>query len=74
MDVVAIERRDERLVQRLDAAVRDDVGLVLDLLDACGQRADVLAALHEPLHLLGALDRERRVSLEQAEEVLVSGE
>ena len=73
MDVVAVERRDERLVQGLDAGVRDDVGLVLDLLDAGGQRADVLAALHQPLHLLRALDRQRGVALEEAEEVVFAG-
>ena len=62
------------LCRRSTQRVRDDVGLVLDLLDARGQCANVLAALHQPLHLPGALDGERGVSLEQAEEVLVAGE
>jgi len=58
----------------LDARVGDDVGLVLDLLDAGRARADVLIALHQLLHLLGALDRQCRMPLEQAEELLVAGE
>ena len=48
VDLVAIDRRDERLVQRLDAAVRDRVGLVLDLLDALGLSVEVSASRPSP--------------------------
>jgi hypothetical protein len=59
-------------VQALDARVRDDVGLVLDLLDAGGQRARVLPARDQRRERLGAVDRQRGVSLEELEEVLLA--
>jgi hypothetical protein len=74
VDVIAVERRDERLVQALHARVGDDVGLVFDFFDARRQGAHVLTALHQPLHFLCSLDRERGVALEEAEEILVARE
>ncbi len=68
VDVVPLDRRDEGLVQRLDAPVGDHVGLVLDLRDPLGLRSDVGARGHQRQELLGPLDRERGVLLEEVEE------
>ena len=41
VDLVAVERRDERLVQELDRLVRDPVGLLLVALDRAAPRVEL---------------------------------
>jgi len=66
MDLIAIDRRDERLVQCFDAAVRDRIGLVLDVGDpphfaGCSRRSTPSTGT------LWSFDRERGVLLEEVE-------
>src|SRR5690606_31798388 len=61
-------------VQRLHAAVRDDVRLVLDLLDALCLRLDVGPAGDQRLELAGAVDGEARVLLEEVEKAGLLGQ
>src|SRR5262249_12769781 len=68
MDVVALDGRDEGLVQRLHAMVRDHVGFVLDLLDPLGGRDRVDLVRGERQELLHPLDGLGRVALEEVEE------
>jgi hypothetical protein len=47
VDVLAVDRRDERLVHPLDHVVREAVALVLDVLDLLRLPGDLREALHE---------------------------
>ena len=70
VDLVAVERRDERLVQELDRLVRDPVGLLLVALDRAAAR---LRAATDRRSSALQLDRRQRrelgVLVEEIEEL-----
>ena len=70
MDVVAVERRDERRVEHRDRLVRDLVGAALDVADALDQLGASGRVFVMPDQLddgVAALDDQRAVAVEQVE-------
>jgi hypothetical protein len=47
MDVFAVERRNESLMQQLNCVARDAVGAFLDRFDIVGAPLQIIAARHE---------------------------
>ena len=74
VDVLALERRDERAVQPLEQLVRHEIALVLDVLEALGALFQLVEALHHLLQLLASSAHEPRLLPEQREEVFIPGE
>jgi hypothetical protein len=75
VDVVAVERRDERGMQQRDGLVRDLVGTALDIPDALDQlgsprRVGIIAHEIEDGH--AALDRQGAVPVEQREKTCLT--
>src|SRR2546426_3002587 len=68
VDVLAVDRRDERGVQPLDDLVGDDVAGVLDLLDRVGLGPGVGEIVELLAQQLGRLDDVLRLLIEQVEE------
>src|SRR6266545_2670959 len=68
VDVLAVDRRDERGVQPLDDLVRDLVALMLDFLDRVGLGASVSEVVELLAQKLGSVDDVLRLLLEQVEE------
>src|SRR5262245_20126622 len=73
MDVVAVHRRDERLVEPLDDGVRDLVPQVLDALHARGMRSGIRTVPDDRREQARALPRPLRVLLEQNSAALLEG-
>ena len=72
-DVLAVERRDERLVQPLDDVVRDPVALLLADDDVARQLAVVGPLLEHPLEQPGGAHDVRAGLLEEVEELAFLG-
>src|SRR5213594_3515018 len=68
VDVLPVDRRDERGVQPLDDLVGDLVSLVLDFLDGVGLGARVGEVVDQLVEQRRALDHVLRLVLEQVEE------
>src|SRR5437867_513623 len=68
VDVLAIDRRDERRVEALDDLVGDLVGLMLDFLDRVGLGPRVGEVMHQLVQQGRTLDHVLRLLLEQVEE------
>ena len=74
MDVLALERRDERAVQPLEDLVRDEVGLVFDVLQLARALVEPVERLHHLVQQLAALANQRGLFAEQHEEVFFTRE
>jgi hypothetical protein len=69
VDLVAVERRDERLVQELDGLVRDLVRQLLALLDGAAAPLELRQVGQELLELERRGRRQRGVLVEEVEEL-----
>jgi hypothetical protein len=74
IDVLAVERRDERGVQRAHHGVRDLVTDVLAVLDRRGPRLRVVVRSHHRQEQLSGFHDVLRGLLEELEEPLLAGE
>ena len=73
MDVVAVERRDESLVQQFDAIVGNLVGLFFEILDGVHAQFEVIEIGHQRNHFLGALHAQLGMLIEQIEKLAFGG-
>jgi hypothetical protein len=73
VDVVAIDRRDEGLVQQVDRGVGDAVGALFDGLDGVGTALEVVELGHQGDQFAAGLDDLVGVLDEQFEEVAFDG-
>src|SRR3954471_14888504 len=71
-DVLAVDRRDEGLVEAMDDVVRDPVAVLLAHDDVARQRGGVRPAAQQPHQQLGRGDDVARRSFEQVEGLLVA--
>ncbi len=74
MDVVAVERRDEGLVQQADGFRGDAVGGVLGVVDEARVLLAILVVLHQELELLRGAHHLGGVGVEKVEEATFLGE
>src|SRR5256885_2141730 len=65
MDVLALERRDERPVEPLEDLVGDEVGFVFDVLELAGALVESVERPHELVQLIAALADQRGLLAEQ---------
>ena len=68
VDLVAVERRDERLVQKLHRLVGDPVGFLLVALDRAAARLELAQVREQRLQLDRGARRELGMGVEQVEE------
>jgi hypothetical protein len=73
VDVVAVDRGDEGLVQQVDARVGDLVRLFFDALHGVGAVFQVVEVGHQADHFLRTLHAQRRVLVEQVEKFALGG-
>jgi hypothetical protein len=74
VDVVAVERRDEGLVQQADGLRGDAVGRVLGVVDEARVMLAILVVLHQELELLSGAHHLGGVGVEEVEETTFLGE
>ena len=73
VDVLAVDRRDERLVEAMDDVVRDPVALLLAHDDLARELTVVGPLLHHPLQEAGRAHDVRAGLLEEVEELALLG-
>jgi hypothetical protein len=73
VDVVAVDRRDEGLVQQVDRLVGDLVRLLLDAFDRVHAIFQVIEIGHQAHHLFCAFDAQLGVLVKQVKEFALGG-
>ena len=73
VDVVAVDRRDEGLVQHVDRGVGDLVGLLLDAFDRVHAVFEVVEIGHQADHFVRTLHAQGGVLVEQVKKFALGG-